>query len=221
MTDDMKINQPMPRVTYKKTKEIPLKLITDTYYSANSRNEASFILARETGFTDRGIRYALTKMEIQGILDPTLLKSASTKKGAAHIAVINRKRAEHGVAEARMPRATERPPEEELVMLTIHMRAESDGLGGHGFHALYMEASLSKLVYASADMAAIADEMSHELTKFVSREYNDSIADLLTPDPQYEGGMAIGLEVEPASQSSHYDGETRIRKDRVRLNHSE
>lgn len=197
----------LPNSTYKKTADIPTDLVYNTYYGSPNVTQASKILASKTGFTDRGIRYFLRKMEVHGFLDPSRLLLPSKK----HIDSVNKQRVEHGVAPSSLP-PTLVPPkkhkkiEEDKVMVTVHLRAESNGMGMKGRHPIYLEASFSKILPVNFGTDDIGDMMAYLKDKIVNTGNYGALAGVIEIDDDY----VSGIEVERIDETKHSDGEIYI-----------
>lgn len=194
----------LPASTYKKTKDIPTDLVTQAYYNSNNVTQASKLLASTTGFTDRGIRYFLRKLENSGFLEPSRLMLPSKK----HIDAVNKSRAEHGVAPVVFPPTLQVPVkkkkiEEDRVMVTVHLRAESNGMGMKGMHPIYLEASFSRILPVNYGMDDLHDMMGYLKDRIVNTGNYGSLAGIIEMDDSY----VQGVEVEKISQSHHTDGE--------------
>jgi hypothetical protein len=198
----------LPTTTYKKTQDIPMDMVVNTYNSSKNVTQASKLLASRTGFSDRGIRYFLRKMEVRGLLDPSRL----TKPSLKHIESVNKERAEHGVAPSVLPKPPPKrlpPKKQEQVMLTVHLRVESNGLGrvGKGISPIYFEASYSKIVDV--------DKMSYEIQymkdfleqRILGTENYDRLAGHIYED---ESQFMMGVESESLDETHHRDGEVII-----------
>jgi len=198
----------LPTTTYKKTNDIPFQQVTDTYYGSKNITQASKILAQSTGFTDRGIRYFLKKLEVHGQLEPSRLLKPSAK----HIESVNKERAKHGVAPSKIaPPAPPQPPKkkQEQIMLTVHVRVESDGLGragtGKGISPAYFEASFSRIV----NLQNMQSEM------YAMFQY---LKDKISGTPNYDRfnqdrdmtEYVMGTETEDLDSTNHHDGELDI-----------
>lgn len=205
MADDTKIKEAvLPTKTYKKTKDVPIGLVTSVYYSAKNITQASKILGEQTMFTDRAWRYALKKMEVQSFLQPELMINPSKR----HIDSVNKARAKVDIAPAEMPPTLHEPIkgkkiEEDKVMVTVHLRAESDGLGAKGFHSINLEASYSKILNVNYTMDEVRDMMGHLKNQIVSKENYGALAGII----EYDDNFVDGVEVERVSESHHTDGE--------------
>lgn len=212
MTDDTKINEgklpsgtsSLPRpVTH--TRDVPFQLVKDVVRSSKNMTQASRTLSQQAGFSERAWRYAIFKMEVQGVLSPTEFTSPNPR----HINTVNKARAKHGVEKIKVKKV---PPSkkfaEDNVMVTVHMRAESNGLGARGFHPINLEASMSRILPRNYNWFMVSDMINDLRARILNTPNYGNLRDYL--DMNDDGQYINGVEVEELSMTHHTDGEIDI-----------
>ena len=189
---------------FKRINDIPFDAITQPYYSSKNLTQASKILSEQYGFTDRAFRYFFRKLEVRNLLQPERMAFPSKR----HIDSVNEARAKVRIEPSMFPPTLHEPVkkkkiEEDNVMVTVHIRAESQGLGGRGFHPIYLEASFSKILPVSYTQYDVRSMFGYLKEQVLDTPNYGSLNSIIEVDDSF----VEGVEVERISDSRHRDGE--------------
>ena len=184
----------------KSTKDVKTSTIQKVYYESKSHTEASRVLSKQFGLTDRAWRYKLRIFEEKGFLEPTTLVQHNRRD----IRTINKVRKKFKISIPQPPPkpavSVEEPPENN-VMVTIHFKIKYEKIGAKGFHPFYLEGFFSKIMKRNFDMSEVYNTMNIVQGKL--EEFGALIGYLELMKDDYEHG----IEIEELSQTRKGDNE--------------